>query len=324
MDYAAAVEVYLADCRRRGLRPATLRYYEMVLTRFAAATAIGSLDEVTVAHAAAFQDASVHLSPGSVRGFVRALKTFATWTHYQDLLPSDPLARLRLPRADRRIIATPSDQELRALLTAANPRLRIVIATLVGTGMRVSELCSLGLDDLRASELRVATGKNRSGRLVPLDELSSRLLALYVADLRRSSGGSLFVSRTGRRLAPDAVRHALADTRRSAGLAVAIGPHVLRHWHARDLAAHGATDRLLAARMGWSSTGLLARYAPVGQAEVAADARRYSPLLRLRDDGVLDGLLPPAALWGPDAQSSKYVTGAGWASRSGLPWARHS
>lgn len=57
MDYAAAVEVYLADCRRRGLRPATLRYYEMVLTRFAAATAIGSLDEVTVAHAAAFQDA---------------------------------------------------------------------------------------------------------------------------------------------------------------------------------------------------------------------------------------------------------------------------
>jgi site-specific recombinase XerD len=324
MEYASAVAAYLADCRRRGLRPATLRYYEMVLTRFGSATAIGALDELTVSRAAVFQDASAHLSPGSVRGFVRALKTFATWAHYQDLLPADPLARLRLPRADRRVIATPSDEELCALLGAANPRLRIVIATLAATGMRVSELCSLGLDDLRPAELRVATGKNRSGRLVPLDALLSRLLLLYVADLRASSAGSLLVSRTGRPLSADAIRHALADARQSAGLAIAIGPHVLRHWHARDLAAHGATDRLLAARMGWSSTGLLARYAPVGQAEVAADARRYSPLLRLRDDGVLDGLLPPAVLWGPDAQRSKYVRGAASAARSALPWARHS
>jgi integrase/recombinase XerD len=322
MEYASAVAAYLADCRRRGLRPATLRYYEMVLGRFGTVSAIGPLEHLTPSKVAAFQDASAQLSAGSMRGFVRALKTFAKWAHEQDLIGSDPIAKVRLPRADRRVIPTPSDQELRALLAAANPRLRIVIATLLGTGMRVSEICSLELADVRPEELRIATGKNRSGRLVPLDPVLERAIALYVRDLREAEMAALFVTRTGRPLTPDAVRHALAVARRAAGLSIAMGPHVLRHWHARDLAAQGTSDRVLAARMGWSSSGLLARYAPVSQAELAGDARRYSPLLRLRDDRVLDGLLPPSVLWGGAAHRSKYVGSA--TSRSRAPVARHS
>jgi integrase/recombinase XerD len=324
VDFADTVAEYLTDCRRRGLRPATLRYYEMVLASFGQAAGVASLEQIDLARVRTFQDRSPQLSSGSMRGFLRALHTFVLWALEQDLLAADPLARLRLPRADRRIIAVPTDQELISLLAASNPTLRTVIATLAATGLRVSDTVGLSLTDLRPRELLVGRSKNRSGRIVPIDEVLAGLLTLYVKQVRSPTSTSLLVSRSGRRLSADAIRHVLADTVREAGVTIRVSPHVLRHWHARDLAAHNTSDRLLAARMGWRTQGLIARYAPVGQAELEADTRRYSPLVRLRNAGLLNGLFPGSVL-AASAQRSKYVGGR--ASGSRLPdreWLRQS
>ena len=97
----------------------------------------------------------------------------------------------------------------------------------------------------------------------------------------------------------------LADARDRARLPVRVTPHIVRHWHARDLAAHGTMDRLLAARMGWRIGGLVGRYAPVAQREVEADVSRYAPLVRLRDDGALGGLFPRGVLLARTPYSSK-------------------
>jgi integrase/recombinase XerD len=325
MDYRTASDAYLSDCRRRGLRPATLRYYAMVLDRFAKTTAIGSLDELTLAKVSAFQDASPTLSAGSVRGMLRALHTFATWSVDQGLLAEDPLGRMRLPRADQRVIAVPTDDELFGLMAAANHRMRVVIAAIVGTGLRINDLVSLERADLRPSELIVGQTKNRSGRIVPLDPVLAGLLTLLAPEPPDRDRGPLFTGRTGARLSGDAVRHALADAVELAGIGVRCGPHVLRHWHARDVAAHGVSERLLAARMGWRTHGLIARYAPVGQAELDTDVRRYAPLVRLRDEGLLNGLFPRAALDSLAAQRSKKVGGdVNAGSAPARRWLRHS
>jgi hypothetical protein len=98
----------------------------------------------------------------------------------------------------------------------------------------------------------------------------------------------------------------------------------MRHWHARDLAAHGTSDRMLTARMGWSSTDLLGRYAPVTQAELVRDVERYSPLVRLRDEGLLDGLFPSRVLTGRPPQRSKYDSGRSNLAAVGCRLARQS
>jgi integrase/recombinase XerC len=257
-----AVDAYLRDCERRGLRPATLRYYRMVLGRFAALCAPMTPGDLSLASVRSFQDLSPRLSPGSVRGFLRALKTFSGWLTDEGLLPGDPLARLRMPRVDTRPRVMPTDQEVAAMLRTSRPTLRVVTALLLGTGIRISDAASLDADALRPGDLVVRHTKNRSGRVLPLDPVLETVLRRHREALL-DTDGPLFRSRSGRALGADAVRHALTDARARVAIGVPVTPHVLRHWHARDLAAHDTTDRLLAARMGWHTAGLIARYAPV-------------------------------------------------------------
>ena len=116
-----AVDAHLRDCERRGLRPATLRYYRMVLGRFAALCAPMTPGDLSLASVRALQDRSPQLSPGSVRGFLRALRSFSRWLTDEGVLPTDPLARLRMPRVDTRPRVMPTDQELAAMLRTVQP-----------------------------------------------------------------------------------------------------------------------------------------------------------------------------------------------------------
>ena len=304
-NYATTVDDYLLDCRRRGLRPATIRYYDQVLDRIGRACDLAEPADLTLARVRAFQDDPGGLSPRSVRGSLVALRTFSRWLVDEDVLTADPLARLRLPRVDQGVVTAPTDREMLALLWASGPLLRTVLAVLIGTGVRIGDLTALVVDDVRPGELVVARTKNRAGRLVPLDPVLEALLARHVADRGPASHDALFVTRTGRPLTPDATRLVLADARGRARLQVRVTPHIVRHWHARDLAAHGTQERLLAARMGWRLGGLIARYAPVAQREVEADVLRYASLVRLRDEGAIDGIFPRAVLMAGVANSSK-------------------
>jgi site-specific recombinase XerD len=298
--YGQAVGDYIADCRRRGLRPSTLRYYEAILLRIARAQRLMEVADLDLASMRAFLDEPGGLSAGSLHGFVRAAKTFSRWLVDEGRLERDTLERLRPPRVDRRLVHVPSDAELAALLRASPPRLRLAIALLLATGVRVGELVSLRARDLRGSTLTLTRTKNRHERLVALDECA-------VALLERCGSAAdpdepLLRGDRGAALSESGVRIGLRAAARRAGLERPLGPHVLRHWHARDLARHGTTDRLLAARLGWRSVELIARYAPVDAHELTADTERYAPLVRLRDEGWLTGAFPASAL---AANSSK-------------------
>lgn len=291
-----ALAQYVTDCRRRGLRPATIRYYQTAVLRFSTGDRCPSIEDFTRDQVRSFQDNSPTLSLGSMRGYLRALRTFSTWLFTEDLLADDRLEKLALPRADRRLVLVPTDTHLLAILDASVPPLRVAIALLAGTGLRISDACALDVPDFQDHRLLVQTTKNRGGRIVPLDDVLTTVLQIYLADLRPAprdaEGQPLFLSRTHRRLGAGAVRQALGAAARRAGISMPISPHVLRHWFARDLAAHGTSDRILSARMGWTAHSLMGRYAPVSDAELEADTARYSPLRRLSEGGMLTRRLP--------------------------------
>jgi integrase len=225
-----AVDAYLRDCERRGLRPATLRYYRMVLGRFAALCAPMTPGDLSLASVRSFQDLSPRLSPGSVRGFLRALKTFSGWLTDEGLLPGDPLARLRMPRVDTRPRVMPTDQEVAAMLRTSRPTLRVVTALLLGTGIRISDAASLDADALRPGDLVVRHTKNRSGRVLPLDPVLETVLRRHREALL-DTDGPLFRSRSGRALGADAVRHALTDARARVGISVlGLNGYALAAW----------------------------------------------------------------------------------------------
>lgn len=225
-----AIDRYLADCRRRGLRPDTIRYYLTALKRFADGGRCPTLAAFTRATARNFQDESLTLAAGSMRGYLRALRTFSTWLEAEDLLDTDPLAKLALPRVDHRLILVPSDTELLALLDASTPPLKVAIAILAGTGLRISNVCALDQTDVAADRVHVWTTKSRGGRVVPLDATLIAILETYRVDLRPSpttvDDRALFLSRTGRRMTASAARLALTSAATRAHLPMAISPHV--------------------------------------------------------------------------------------------------
>jgi integrase/recombinase XerD len=288
---SAARDSYLADCRRRGLRPATLRYYGQAIDALGG-TGPRTLEEVTLAAGRDFLDASATRSPATLRGYVRALRTFTRWLADEGAVPADPLARLRGPRVDEALREVPTDDELARILRAVAPGRRLVVALLLGTGLRTSEACALDCRDVERGSIAVRHPKGRRARLLPLDPATEAIVRSCLRVAARGPREPLLLSRAGDRVTPNAVRQLLRDAAARAGLAIPVSPHVLRHWHARDLAAHGTETRLLAARMGWRPAGLVGRYAPVSEHELVADVSRYAPLARLAEAPELRRLLP--------------------------------
>jgi site-specific recombinase XerD len=154
-DFELTTLEYLRDCVRRGLREATIKYYRDVLERFSRVSAITQLSQLTLGSIRDFQDELAELSPGSVKGFVSALKTFSKWAH-EERHDLDPLAGLRLPRSDRHLVIVPTDEELVSLMAASAPLLRTVVTLVAGTGLRISDVVGLDLVDDRPSGLVVA------------------------------------------------------------------------------------------------------------------------------------------------------------------------
>jgi integrase/recombinase XerD len=109
-----------------------------------------ALNAVSVAEARAFVVSlqETGLSPSSVAGFARGLRAFSMWCAAEGLVAEDPLRRLPRPQVPSRLIGTLGPVELERLLALASRRDRLIMALLVVTGLRLSELAGLRIGDL--------------------------------------------------------------------------------------------------------------------------------------------------------------------------------
>jgi integrase/recombinase XerC len=151
-----------------------------------------------------------------------AVKTFTAWASRSGLMDGDPATRLQVPKARRTLPAVlRQDQALDAMNAAdsgaqqGDPlalRDRLIVEMLYATGIRVSELCGLDLDDVDSSRrlLRVL-GKGNKQRTVPFGEPAQRALASWLADGRptlvtETSGPALLLGARGKRIDPRQAR----------------------------------------------------------------------------------------------------------------------
>ncbi|MGH8127473.1 MAG: site-specific tyrosine recombinase XerD [Gammaproteobacteria bacterium] len=202
---------------------------------------------------------------GSARTSARRLAAMRHFYRYlvrEGIIGTDPSADLKAPRMPRTLPHTLSESDVLALLqapdthTARGLRDRTMLELLYATGLRVSELVGLRLDqvNLRLGAVRVV-GKGGKERLVPVGEEARDWLERYLKEAR-----SNFVA--GRRLDtlfPTPRRSSMSRQgfwtliRRyavSAGIRNAVSPHQLRHAFATHLLAHGADLRAVQMLLG--------------------------------------------------------------------------
>ena len=208
-------------------------------------------------------------SARSVQDHVRALKGFAAFCVREGLLPANPLAGLKLPRAEIQVIEVFTAEQIRALLQAAANRpnaLRdtAIIFFLLATGVRVAELCTLRAGDIDFRERRAKVlGKGSKWRWVSFDAHTAKLLIRYRLERGDDPALPFFVSRSGAPLNRNSVRQMCQRLGRDAGItSVRCSPHTFRHTAAcAFLAAHPGALFHLQEMLGHTDLTMTRRYA---------------------------------------------------------------
>lgn len=215
-----------------------------------------------------------------------AVKTFTAWAARRGVLSADPAARLQVPKSRRTLPAVlRQDQALAAMAAAGlgaeqrDPlalRDRLIVELLYATGIRVSELCGLDVDDVDTSRrlLRVL-GKGNKQRTVPFGKPALTALDDWLTDGRphlaaTTSGPALLLGPRGRRLDPRQARTVVHQTVGAVDGAPDIGPHGLRHSAATHLLEGGADLRIVQELLGHSTLATTQLYTHVTVARLRA------------------------------------------------------
>jgi integrase/recombinase XerC len=234
------------------------------------------------------------LSTGAAAGAARttlarrtsAVKTFTAWAVRRGLLASDPAARLQVPKAHRTLPAVlRQDQALDAMAAAKSGaqqgdplalRDRLIVEMLYATGIRVSELCGLDIDDVDTGHRVVRVlGKGNKQRTAPFGVPAADALRSWLADGRPAlatadSGPALLLGARGRRLDVRQARTVVHQTIAAVDGAPDMGPHGLRHSAATHLLEGGADLRVVQELLGHSSLATTQLYTHVAVSRLRA------------------------------------------------------
>ena len=202
-----------------------------------------------------------------------ALRRYFGWLARNQQIAVDPTIGVRTPSDTGRLPKVLTNEQLGALLHTDDtdqPDWKIardtaVIEMLYGSGLRVSELCSLDIDSINVKQLAVSVmGKGGKERRVPVGEPSLVALKQWVAlrseVVTNASTVALFVNSRGTRLGTRDVRR-IIDARSLAPT----HPHALRHTYATHLLDNGADLRAVQELLGHADVATTQRYTHVSK-----------------------------------------------------------
>lgn len=206
-------------------------------------------------------------------------RTFSAWAHRDGRLAQDVGARLSAPRAHRTLPGVLRPEQTAELMRAselgaaegepATLRDRALLELLYATGVRVSELCGMDVDDVDFERRVVRVlGKGNKERMVPFGQPAGRAVREWIEGGRpamadESSGHALFLGVRGKRIDPRTARRVVHDAVQAVPDASATGPHGLRHTAATHLLEGGADLRSVQELLGHATLATTQLYTHV-------------------------------------------------------------
>jgi site-specific recombinase XerD len=196
----------------------------------------------------------------------------------QDMATIDPTEAMHTPKTKGRLPRPLDEQTVLTLVTTPDPeapawrqaRDRAALEILYGSGLRVSEVCSLELQSMSSDKttLRVM-GKGSKERVVPLSAPATTAIAHWLT-LRHevaneTSGNSLLLSARGKPVGRRDVARLLDEACERAGIVGGSHPHALRHSFATHLMDNGADTRSIQELLGHSDAATTQRYTHVSK-----------------------------------------------------------
>jgi integrase/recombinase XerD len=194
-----------------------------------------------------------------------SVRSFHRFLVREGVTERDPAREVAQPKRPRRLPRPLPVDDVSRLLRAPDPatpaglRDRAMLELLYGSGLRISELVGLDVDDLDLEDGAVRVlGKGGKERSVPVGRYARDAVGAYLARARpamasSASRGALFLNHRGGRITRQSCSRSLTAYARAAGIDRAVSPHTLRHSFATHLLEGGADVRVVQELLGHAS-----------------------------------------------------------------------
>lgn len=218
------------------------------------------------------------------------LRSFYKFLVRRGYVESNPVAPIRTPKQDKRLPKCLEVEQIDKLLSIPDAksllgaRDRAMLEMLYSTGMRVSELVAMNIEDadLGQNVVRIR-GKGKKQRMVPLGPGAVKSLLNYL-DLRRGDSknssfdvDALFINKHGQRLSTRSVRRKLDKYLLEAGIPLSVSPHTLRHSFATHMLRNGADIRVLQELLGHQTLSTTQIYTQLSSAHIKEEYEEAHP-----------------------------------------------
>lgn len=209
------------------------------------------------------------ISPRSQARMISGLKSFYRYLVFDNSRDDNPMELIDAPSLGKHLPEVLTIDEVNALIACADTgdilglRNRAMMELLYGSGLRVSELCTLERRRVNLEEKYLTvSGKGSKERMVPMSENAVEQLRAYLLERERQHADPapgeedyLFLNRRGKHLTRVMVFYIVRDLAEAAGIKKTISPHTLRHSFATHLLEGGANLRAIQQMLGHESIG---------------------------------------------------------------------
>jgi len=239
----------------------------------------------------------------SVARKLSALRAFGRYMKREGWIDTDPSALAMAPRREQKVPAHLTIDEMTRLLEMPDGteplgrRDRAILELFYASGLRLSELVGLDLEDVNLAQRMVRVmGKGGKERLVPFNDSARQAIAAWLKDrvavvnpkaqtpnpksqgrAGRRAGEAVFVNARGSRLTGRSVQRFVARYVAACSTRFGISPHALRHSFATHLLAAGADLRAIQELLGHVQLSTTQRYTHVNAAQLLAVYRSAHP-----------------------------------------------
>jgi len=273
-QFEKELDLYLQFVKlEKGLSENSIASYENDLKRYLGFLAedlqIPDLAGVTLQHIEQYLEELVemNLSSSSIARNISSIRSFHEFAVIEKLAEANPAELIELPKKAHKLPDVLDRDEIEAILEAPNIESRqgarnaAILECLYATGMRVSELVDLELDQLffEIGFVRVI-GKGRKERLIPIGEIAQQSLEYYIEEARtlflknpEKAKNRVFLNRSGGPLSRMSIWNIVKKASKRAGIKKRVYPHIFRHSFATHLLEGGADLRAVQEMLGHAS-----------------------------------------------------------------------
>ena len=229
-----------------------------------------------------------NLSNNSINRFISSLRGFYKYLLRENIITTNPTTYIETPKNVKPLPTVLSKEEVEKLLNITlnnkySYRNKAMIELMYATGLRVSELVNLKINDIDIeTKLLKTKGKGNKERLIPIGEYAISIIVLYLHRsrkefLKNKKSKYLFITNQGDKMTRFQFYNIIRGSAKRIGITTHFSPHTLRHSFATHLLNNGADLRIIQEMLGHSSISTTQIYTHVSKEAIKKEYKNYHP-----------------------------------------------